>query len=104
MVSAVEWVNLVMVSVVEWVNLVMVSAVERVNLVIVSAAEWVNLVMVSVGPWFYEHPHCTHRDISLFLFLKTHVLIVSRSGSKCLINALRVKVNAFVYYVFISAH
>ena len=46
-----------------------------------------------LGTWFYEHPHCTHRDILLFLFLKNNVLIVRRSGSKRRLNALIVNVS-----------
>ena len=46
-----------------------------------------------LGTRFYEHPHCTHRDILLFIFLLTNVLIVSPFGYKCLLNALHVNVN-----------
>ena len=45
-----------------------------------------------LGTRFYEHPHCTHRDILLFIFLLTNVLIVSPFGYKCLLNALHVNV------------
>ena len=43
---------------------------------------------------FYGHPYCTDSDILLyiFLFLLTNVLI-SRFGSKRLLNALKVNVN-----------
>ena len=48
--------------------------------------------MIVLGNWFYGHPYCTDSD-TLFIFLLTTVLIVSRDGQKRLINALNVNVN-----------
>ena len=45
---------------------------------VVSYPQWVNLVMVSA--WHLGHPHCTDRDILLFLFLMTDVFIWSPFG------------------------
>ena len=38
------------------------------------------LHLLVLDTWLYEHPYCTDRDIVLFLFPLTNVLIVSRFG------------------------